>query len=302
VAATRRSSCAKYCGGSRSMRSGRERIERSYAGRRRHRPATRLTTAARRTLPRAMAGLSEHARRNREFWDARADEYQREHAEHIGRPEPRWGMWQLPESELGILGDVERKDVLELGCGAAQWAILLAGRGARVTGLDNSARQLEHARAAAAAAEVDVSFVHASAEDVPLPDATFDVVFCDHGALTFADPYLAVPEAARLLRPQGLLAFSHSAPWEVLFWSGDKLAETMQRDYFGLHRIDEDGSTEFNLPLGEWIALFRRSGLEVEDLVEVRPPEGASSTYRDERETAWARRWPMEQIWRLRKR
>ena len=55
-------------------------------------------------------------------------------------------MWQLPESELRVLGDVAGKDVLELGCGAAQWSILLAGQGARVVGLDNSERQLEHAR------------------------------------------------------------------------------------------------------------------------------------------------------------
>ena len=114
-------------------------------------------------------------------------------------------MWQLPDSELGILGDVAGKDVLELGCGAAQWSILLAGRGARVVGLDNSARQLEHARENMAAAGVDFPLVHAAAEEVPLPDASFDVVFCDHGGMTFGDPYRTVPEAARLLRPGGLL-------------------------------------------------------------------------------------------------
>ena len=47
-------------------------------------------------------------------------------------------MWQLPESELQILGDVAGKDVLEYGCGAAQWSILLAQAGARPVGLDNS--------------------------------------------------------------------------------------------------------------------------------------------------------------------
>jgi SAM-dependent methyltransferase len=88
---------------------------------------------------------------NRAFWDRHSDDYQETHREHIGRPEPRWGMWQLPESELEILGDVAGKDVLELGCGAAQWSILLAGLGARPVGVDNSERQLEHARDALAA-------------------------------------------------------------------------------------------------------------------------------------------------------
>src|SRR4029453_10084779 len=61
---------------------------------------------------------------NRAFWDRHSDEYQETHREHIGRPEPRWGMWQLPESELQILGDVAGKDVLEVGGGAAQWSDL----------------------------------------------------------------------------------------------------------------------------------------------------------------------------------
>ena len=86
--------------------------------------------------------------RNRAFWDRHSDEYQATHREHIGRPEPRWGMWQLPESDLQVLGDVRGKDVLELGCGAAEWSRGLAREGARPLGLDNSAARLEHARAA----------------------------------------------------------------------------------------------------------------------------------------------------------
>ena len=213
-------------------------------------------------------------------------------------------MWQLPEDELQILGDVDGKDVLELGCGAAQWSILLAWRGARVVALDNSARQLEHAWAAMAAAGLDFPLVHSGAESVPLPDGSFDIVFADHGANRFADPYLWVPEAARLLRPGGLLAFSGSTPFEELCWSSedDRMTTSLQRDYFGLHRLEQpDGYVQFELPYGEWIRLFRRSGFAVECLREIQPPVGAVSTYRTEEETAWARRWPMEQIWRARK-
>ena len=247
---------------------------------------------------------SADALRNRDFWDRRADEYQAAHGEHIGRRDPRWGIWQVPESELGVLGDLAGKDVLELGCGAAQWAILLARAGARVVALDNSARQLEHARAAIEAAGVDCPLVHGSAESVPLPDASFDVVFADHGANRFSDPYRFVPEATRLLRRGGVLAFSGSTPFEALCWDddGDRLTQTLQRDYFRLHRIESaDGSVEFELPYGEWIALFRRSGLVVKELREIRPPADATSTYRTDEETAWARRWPMEQIWKVRK-
>ena len=241
---------------------------------------------------------------NRRFWDRQSDEYQERHKEFIGRPEPRWGMWQIPESELQVLGDVAGKDVLELGCGAAQWAILLARQGARMVGLDNSARQLEHARERMAAAGVEFSLVHSAAESIPLPDASFDVVFCDHGALSFADPLLVVPEVARVLRPEGLLAFSITSQLAWICWNeeADNVEERLVLDYFGMHREDDsDGSVHFQLPVGDWIRLFRRSGFTIEDLIEIQVPEGAESTYRTQQETAWARRWPMEQIWKVRK-
>src|SRR5439155_15781478 len=135
-------------------------------------------------------------------------------------------------------------------CGAAQWGILLVQRGARVVGLDNSERQLEHARELMAAAGVDFPLVHSSAEHVPLPDSSFDVVFCDHGALTFADPYAVVPEASRLLRRGGLFAFAHSTPLAMVCWNPE--SETIERrlvgDYFGMRRFDElaDEPVEFN--------------------------------------------------------
>jgi SAM-dependent methyltransferase len=216
-------------------------------------------------------------------------------------------MWQVPDADLGVLGDVSGRDVLELGCGAGQFGIVLARKGARVAGLDNSERQLEHARRNVAAAAVDMELVHASAESLPFPDARFDLVVADHGANRFADPYLWVPECARVLRPGGRLVFSGGTPFDVMCLNDetDTWDERLHRPYFGLHRRvfdDEDGVVvEFELGYGDWIRLFTRSGFLVEELVEVRPPEGAASTYRTEEETAWARRWPMEHIWAVRK-
>lgn len=198
----------------------------------------------------AVSDLTEHGRRNRAHWDATADEYQERHGVFIGRPEPRWGIWQIPESELQILGDLAGQDVLELGCGAAQWSILLAQRGARPVGLDNSERQLEHARRAMAAAGVDFPLVHASAESVPLEDESFDVVFCDHGAFGWADPRLVMPEAARLLRHGGVLAFSVTSPIASLCFHPDTelMEPVLHRDYFGLHRLASDGTGPSGTP------------------------------------------------------
>ena len=248
---------------------------------------------------------SSDAARNRAYWDRTSDDYQERHGAFIGGPEPCWGIWQLAESELQILGDVAGKDVLEFGCGAAQWSVRLAQRGARVVGLDNSARQLEHARESMAAAGVDFPLVHAGGDEVPLPDESFDVVFCDHGAMTFADPYLTVPQVARLLRPGAVFAFSHAAPLSMLSWNDatDKIEPRLCAAYFGMHRFEwaADDPVEFNLPYGEWIRLFRANRLRIEALIETRPPDGIESTYRGADETEWARAWPMEEIWKCRK-
>lgn len=249
-------------------------------------------------------GLGEEARRNREAWDRVATDYQASHGAHIGSEDPRWGLWQLPEQELRILGDVAGSDVLELGCGAAQWAVRLAARGARVVALDNSGAQLEHARRAVARAGVHVELVHAAAEQLPFEGERFDVVFCDWGATTFVDPYVLVPEVARVLRPGGRFAFSGDTPlsWMCLDAESDEMVDRLERPYFGLRRwTTPEGTVEFLLGHGDYIRLFVANGLEVLDLREIRPPEGAASTYRSEADTAWARRWPMEQIWVLRK-
>ena len=251
-----------------------------------------------------LTGLTEHAARNRTAWDATSDEYQERHGGQLADSGGlAWGTWQIPESELRVLGDVAGKDILELGCGAAQWSIGLAKLGARPVGLDLSERQLEHARRLMAEADVDFPLVHASAEAVPLPDASFDIVFCDHGAMTFADPYRTVPEASRLLRPGGLFAFNHHTPIETISWAmgEEEVGDRLSLDYFGLHAIDDGEDVSFQLPYGEWIRLFLANGFVIEDLIEPQPGPDSTSSYRSEASLAWARRWPAEEIWRLRR-
>lgn len=245
-----------------------------------------------------------HISKNRAVWNATSDEYEERHAAVLdGDLATAWGLWRIPEAKLQILGPVRDKDILELGCGAARWSIALARQGARPVGLDFSSRQLAHARHLQRAAGLGFPLIEASAEAVPLHDEGFDIVFCDWGALTFADPHRAVPEAARLLRPGGLLAFATASPFANICQdlTTEAVVPQLTRDYFGLHRLELSWATEFNLPYGAWLRLFRDHGLTVEDLIETQPAPGVASTYRDEAENAWARRWPMEHIWRVRK-
>jgi len=246
---------------------------------------------------------SAHERHNRAFWDADADDYQALHDPQLCAPRV-WGVWAVPDDEIAALGPTAGCDVLELGCGAAQWSIALAGGGTRCVGLDLSIAQLQHARRGRTEADVAVPLLCASGEALPLRDASFDVVFCDHGAFSFCDPDRAVAEAARVLRSGGRLVFNHSTLLHTLCWDvdADRVRKKLRRPYFGARRYDwDDGTVDFHLTYGEWIRCFVRNGLVVEDLVELRPPPEASTTYDGYAPVEWARQWPAEEIWRLRK-
>jgi hypothetical protein len=90
-------------------------------------------------------------------------------------------------------------------------------------------------------------------------------------------------------------------------WGDDEepASREMRLDYFGLRRADHDdpdwSTTEFQLTYGDWIRLFRAHRLQVEDLIELRPDADAGTTYDDYAPLAWARAFPAEHIWKVRK-
>lgn len=242
--------------------------------------------------------------RNRRAWDAASDDYQRRHSGQLSANAEAWGIWSLPESELQLLGDVTGRDVLELGCGGAQWSISLAKRGARCTGLDNSQRQLDHARVALCAAGVEVRLVRAPAEDPPFPDASFDIVFCDHGALSYAAPEKIIPQTARLLRSGGILAFSVAHPLRevCLDWESDCLSRALQQSYFGLGAIEdsEDGTLSHVRPISTYITILLEAGFTLEKMLEPQPPLNSRSSY-DFAPVEWAHEFPAELMIRARR-
>jgi len=248
--------------------------------------------------------------RNVAVWTKANAEYTDESAAAAwGKDEITWGMFNVPESALAVLGDVTGLDIVDLGCGTGYFSAWLAKLGARVVGVDPTPAQLETARRLVKETGIDVQFVEAPGEDVPLPDASFDVAFSEYGAALWADPYKWIPEAARLLRPGGRLVFLHSTPLAHLCFPDVGVITTeLQRPYFGLGRVewpaeDDDEGVEYQLTYGAWIALLRDSGFEIERLIELQaPPDATAHPYYDHVPAEWAQQWPNEEIWVARKR
>jgi len=251
--------------------------------------------------------LPEHVLRNRAAWDADAVNYAEAGELAWGR-EPSWGIWGVPETELGLLpADMTGLDAIELGCGTAYISAWMARRGARVVGIDNSERQLDTARRLQREHDLEFPLLHGNAETVPLADGSFDFAISEYGASIWADPYRWVPEASRLLRPGGELVFLVNGLILILTvpeQDGLPATETLLRPYFGLHRTEWIGSNgvDFHLGYGDWIRLLRHSGFEVEDLIELRPHEDATTRHNDLATLEWARKWPSEEIWRARRK
>ena len=243
-----------------------------------------------------VSASSPHTAGNRSTWNLMSDWYQAQHGPQLDTRPLAWGAWAIPESQVGALGDIRGKSILELGCGAGQWSMFLAEAVARPVGFDVSERQLAAARGRMRS---PYALVHADGEQLPFAGASFDLVLSDHGAMSWADPFRTVPEVARVLRPGGRLVFNASTPWlSVCSGDSDSPSSQLTADYFGLHQVDEGrGASTFVLGYGEWIRLFRRNGLSVEDLVELRPPAGATTAYEGYVSFEWARRWPAEAIW-----
>lgn len=252
------------------------------------------------------ADLPEHVRANREYWDAMADRWVAPGERSWAHDSPTWGVFNRPQSEVPFLpDDLDGLDAIELGCGTAYVSAWMARRGAKPVGIDNSAAQLATARRLQAEHGLEFPLLHGNAERVPYPDASFDLAVSEYGAAIWCDPYVWIPEAARLLRPGGRLVFLCNSIVSMLCAPDDETeppTERMLRPQRDMHRFAwPEGGVEFHLGHGEMIRLLRGCGFEVEGLIEIFAPEDATDSGFAYAPAEWSKQWPVEEVWQARR-
>jgi len=92
------------------------------------------------------------------------------------------------------LGNLRNKRVLDVACGLGEWLELLGREGALLSGIDISERAVKTCREHLPGADVRLG----SADSLPWPDATFDLVTCLGSLEHFADKPRALEEMVRV--------------------------------------------------------------------------------------------------------
>jgi SAM-dependent methyltransferase len=224
----------------------------------------------------------ESRRANGPDWDRYADEYQATHGGFLGDTGFVWGPEGLREDDARVLGDVEGRDVLELGSGAGQCSRWVRVHGGCSYGLDLSARQLQHSRRLDDQTGIAIPSIRGTATALPFVDASFDVVFCSFGALQFvADIDRCLDEVARVLRPGGRFAFSITHPTRWSFPDDPSeaglTATSSYWDRTPYVEVDDETGTvayvEHHRTIGDWVALLAGRGFRIVTLLEPEWPE-----------------------------
>jgi len=243
----------------------------------------------------------------RAVWNKITPHYQKEH--QIPTDFVHYGPHCPNEDQLQLTGDVRGKHVLEIGCGGGQCSIAFAKRGAVVTGIDLSDKQIEFARRLAKQEGVEAEFLQGNVEDLSaIRDESQDLVFSAY-ALQFVEHMdRCFAEVARVLRHEGLFIFSLDHPFWYCLAENDLRIESSYFDGTYWYRWEQEGMssrprvTEHHRTLGEWYRLLLGAGLEVLEIVEPEPVERGSGQdwgdcYAPERQ----RMVPATIIWKARK-
>jgi SAM-dependent methyltransferase len=220
---------------------------------------------------------------NTEAWDRLASSADGEtRLDSVG-----YGPEMPSERELRLLGDVNGKRVLDLGCGSGNASIALARQGAHAIALDASARQLARGRQLADAEEVRVEWHRSDLADLAFLRAdSIDLVFSSHALAEVEDLDRVFRQVHRVMRPGAAFVFSYEHPF-ALCAGRDGIDDgalplgnlEVRRSYFERAplTVDRDGEpiTLYTRTIGDVFAAAGRAGFRIDVILEPEPLRSA---------------------------
>ncbi|MFI6044190.1 class I SAM-dependent methyltransferase [Nocardia sp. NPDC051321] len=183
---------------------------------------------------------------------------------------------------LSAVGERSGQRVLDAGCGEGYLSRILDGGNARVVGIDACAELVEAARGAADQEGRDIVYHHGSVAALPLDNATFDCVVCNHLVNDLPDPAPAFEEFGRVLKPGGRLVVLMLHPCFYRTPTDDETTgESVSDQYFAVRsftqnfRVAGESSpaqvTVWMRPLESYLAALTEANFAVTAIKEPRP-------------------------------
>jgi SAM-dependent methyltransferase len=194
------------------------------------------------------------------------------------------------EADLRLLGRLEGKRVLELGCGGGPVSVAMAKQGAKVIAVDSSADQIGHARRLCEREEVSVELHQGDLADLAFVRAdTVDVVVSVYAMGMVADPDRVFRQVHRVLRPEAPIVLSLPHP----LWHATTRDEppALRRPYWDrtAHKWTDGGEAGQDHPvtISELFTSLTRANFRVDTVLEPEPVHGRARSRWWQGSMAW---------------
>ncbi|MBM7096202.1 methyltransferase domain-containing protein [Bacillus sp. H-16] len=205
--------------------------------------------------------------KNKQGWDKVAERF-------FGRnPLPEYGPFAPNEEDVRLLGNLEGKRVLDIGCGSGHSLLYMEGQNAgELWGIDLSCSQVSAARTVLKDCTVPVTLFESPMEKNPgLPEGYFDLVYSIYALGWTTDLAQTVKNVAGYLKKNGVFIFSWEHPlYNRMTHNGDSLQ--MTKPYFEEGPYQHSGwnvpVTMQQLKLSTYINTLSKQGLVIEQMVE----------------------------------
>ncbi len=182
----------------------------------------------------------------------------------------------VSEDQVQLIGLVDGKRVLEIGCGGAQCSIAFARRGAIVTGVDFAKSEIDFAQELAKEHGVQVELLQQDMSDLtPIASESQDIVFSSNAFIYVEDLTACFSEVYRVLKRDGVFVFGGTHPFlEILDWN----TMTLNRSYFdtGLHveGVETDSPfSQVDRTISDYFNVLVDSGFTVDRMLELCPDD-----------------------------